>query len=394
MSTTFVTPVPDQTNLLPVVNRVEKGILQRAVCIALEINSLGNRKKVPTNMIDVPLNGAKAAAPEPKPADGPNQEELFAVSVTQDPESGVWIGRYRDTTVTAEGETEDLAIRNTVAQFRAYEKSLSGEPAAGPPGVDKKMLGVSKMLLDSRELRAIKKLDGRIRKFVYDKCLPYKIGIHLLPYELVNVVEDQLKLYAAERQLLVEAFLRAYPTQIQLAGSRLLVLFNPADYNGIESVRASFSFDWQYISFDTPGKLAGISPELFRMEQEKAARRWEEASEAIQQVLREQMRALVEKLRDRLAPGPDGKPKSFRKEIVVNMQDFLAEFDVRNVASDGELTALVERARALVGNVDPDQLRTNETMRTELAASFSAMKLELDTMVVDSPVRRINFEEE
>ena len=47
---------------------------------------------------------------------------------------------------------------------------------------DKDLLRVSKHLLDSAELKAIGRFDGEIRRFLYNICLPFEVGIHLLPY--------------------------------------------------------------------------------------------------------------------------------------------------------------------------------------------------------------------
>src|ERR1700691_3676436 len=46
---------------------------------------------------------------------------------------------------------------------------------------DKDLLRVSKHLLDSAELKAIARFDGEIRRYLYNLCLPFEIGIHLLP---------------------------------------------------------------------------------------------------------------------------------------------------------------------------------------------------------------------
>ena len=44
---------------------------------------------------------------------------------------------------------------------------------------DKALIRVSKTLLDSPELQAIRTLDGDVRHFLYDMCLPFDVGIHL-----------------------------------------------------------------------------------------------------------------------------------------------------------------------------------------------------------------------
>src|SRR6202166_3836690 len=83
---------------------------------------------------------------------------------------------------------------------------------------DKDLLRVAKHLLDSAELKAIGRFDGEIRRFLYNICLPFEIGIHLLPIAALETVEDRLQKFAQERQALVTAFLSMYPGLCQDAG--------------------------------------------------------------------------------------------------------------------------------------------------------------------------------
>ena len=378
MSTTTLFPVAENA---PVINQpVERGILERAVCIALKLNGIGNRKKVSTTMIDVPMDQPAETLLTGAPAPEPTVDAFQALV------DDVLTWTARDGERIAHGATEEEARANLAAI------PVESVPVSNPQ-VDKSMLGVSKALLSSPELKAIRKHDGRIRQFVYGKCLPYEVGIHLLPIELVVKVEEELKALAATREELIDAFIKAYPEQIEAAGKRLLVLFNPADYKGLQQVRESFVFQWQYISFGTPGKLRDISPALFEAEQEKAAKKWSEASDAIQQVLRAQMRDLIDKLQGKLSPSADGKPKMFRKENVENLRDFLEDFDIRNVTSDSELKALVERAKSILGNVDAGDLRSDETLRSDLAKGFDIIKTELNDIVAEGSFRAISFED-
>eukprot|EP00456_Euglypha_rotunda_P027445 TRINITY_DN21934_c0_g1_i1.p3 TRINITY_DN21934_c0_g1~~TRINITY_DN21934_c0_g1_i1.p3 ORF type:complete len:135 (-),score=37.46 TRINITY_DN21934_c0_g1_i1:10-414(-) len=94
---------------------------------------------------------------------------------------------------------------------------------------DKDLLRVSKHLLDSAELKAIGRFDGEIRRFLYNICLPFEIGIHLLPIAALEVVEDRLRKFAEDRQTLVTAFLAVYPSLCQDAAKRLRGLYNPAE---------------------------------------------------------------------------------------------------------------------------------------------------------------------
>jgi hypothetical protein len=101
---------------------------------------------------------------------------------------------------------------------------------------DKALIRVSKTLLDSPELQAIRTLDGDIRHFLYDMCLPFEVGIHLLPLGLVGTVDERLQEFKDKRGELVESFLSAYPRLCQEAAGRLRTLYNPADYPPVDVV--------------------------------------------------------------------------------------------------------------------------------------------------------------
>src|SRR5438128_735295 len=91
---------------------------------------------------------------------------------------------------------------------------------------DKDLLRVSKQLVDSAELKAISRFDGEIRRLLYNICLPFEIGIHLLPIAALQQVEERLQQFAADREALGEAFLAAYPGLCHDAAKRLRALYN------------------------------------------------------------------------------------------------------------------------------------------------------------------------
>src|SRR5712692_11676069 len=95
---------------------------------------------------------------------------------------------------------------------------------------DKDLLRVSKHLLDSAELKAIGRFDGEIRRFLYNICLPFEIGIHLLPIAALETVEERLQKFAVDRQALATAFLSVYPGLSQDAAKRLRGLYNVTDH--------------------------------------------------------------------------------------------------------------------------------------------------------------------
>lgn len=256
---------------------------------------------------------------------------------------------------------------------------------------DKDLLRVSKHLLDSAELKAIGRFDGEIRRYLYNICLPFEIGIHLLPIAVLEVVEGRLRQFATDRAELVRAFLAVYPALCQDAAKRLRGLYNPADYPPVDDVSREFGFSWQYVSFGVPDQLKGISREVWEQEREKAAQRMAEASSEIQQVLRQSMADLVTHMADRLKEGPDGKPLKFKQSTVSNLVEFLSNFSFRNVTDDHELQDLVTRARDLLQGVDADALRTVGDVRTRVQTGVSDLAAVLEGMQTKGNRRKLRL---
>jgi hypothetical protein len=242
-------------------------------------------------------------------------------------------------------------------------------------------------------LQAIRTLDGDIRHFLYDMCLPFEVGIHLLPLGLVETVEEKLRQFKDKRGELVESFLSAYPRLCQEAAGRLRTLYNPADYPPVDEVRSHFTFGWQYVSYGVPEQLQEISAQFFQEEREKAVVAMSEACSEIQQVMRASLLELVSHLRDRLGDQPDGKPQRLRESTLQKLRDFLGTFDLRNVVDDQELKEQVEKARALLEGVSTDALRNMPLVRAWVRDGMAEVAAQMDVLAGDRISRKFRFAE-
>jgi hypothetical protein len=259
---------------------------------------------------------------------------------------------------------------------------------------DKALIRVSKNLLDSPELQAIRSLDGDIRRYLYDTCLPFDVGIHLLPLGLIESVDERLREFKVQRDELVDTFLQAYPRLCQEAAVRLRTLHNPGDYPPVEEVRACFTLSWQYISYGVPAQLGEISARIFETEREKAAEAMSQACDEIQQVMRASLLEMVNHLRDRLADQPDGKPQRLRESTVQKLRDFLTTFNLRNVVDDQELKEQVEKARSLLEGVSTDALRNMPLVRASVREGMAQLAAQMDVLAGDRVSRKFRFAEE
>ena len=259
---------------------------------------------------------------------------------------------------------------------------------------DKALIRVSKTLLDSPELQAIRTIDGDIRRYLYDTCLPFEVGIHLLPLGLLETVDEKLREFNDKRRVLVEVFLAAYPRLCQEAAGRLRTLYNPADYLPADEVRSRFTFSWQYVSYGVPEQLREISARMFQTERDKAAQAMSEACAEVQQVMRASLLELVSHLRDRLADQADGKSQRLRESTLQKLRDFLGTFDLRNVVDDQDLKEQVDRARALLEGVSTDALRNMPMIRARVREGMAKVAAQMDVLAGDRVSRKFRFAEE
>jgi hypothetical protein len=188
-----------------------------------------------------------------------------------------------------------------------------------------------------------------------------------------------------------EAACGGFPQRIRESTTALRVVFEPTNYPSVEHFRGMSYLDWRWITIGTPNQLWQISATFFREGREKAAQYWTEAMEEGKQFMRGIFLELVKHARERLEPGPEGKPRIFRNSMVENICAFLDTFNARNIADDGQLADLVGQIRRLAAGVDPEDLRGEDSLRG--AGELGKIETTLSSMVIDHPSRRITFED-
>ena len=139
---------------------------------------------------------------------------------------------------------------------------------------------------------------------------------------------------------------------------------------------------------EPPSYLMRIAPELYRQEQERVSRRFEEAVELAEQAFASEFARLVSHLAERLSGG-DGERRVFRDSAVTNLTEFFQRFRDLNVRSSRELDELVEQAQNLVRGVTPQELRGDEGLRRQVAAEMGRLQTQLEGLVVERPRRQI-----
>lgn len=293
----------------------------------------------------------------------------------------------------AAGNANDIFSRATVLQLQFRRLGTSrkvgkdaidvkpGPDAQKPEGerqADKDLLSISKRILEAPELKAIERHDNETARYVESKkagpAFANQGGFHLIPLSLQPEIDRYLDERATERGELVERFLTVMDTRISETKARLGPLGRDVTYPTRAEAADAFGVTRAFMTFGY------ADPD--------AAREWQQdALSECRATLRAGFAEVVAHLAERLEPGPDGKPKTFRDSLVKNFDEFAAAFESRNLANDTDLAALVQQARRTMSGVDAADLRNRGSLRRAVAQSVAQIDKAAAALVMDKPTR-------
>lgn len=298
----------------------------------------------------------------------------------------------------AEQRAKTICFNVTIGTFRTT-KSLSTNLIK--VDADKDQISASKRILESDLLKQINSLDTGYKNWLKQYSLPslFKDGMYLLPIALIERVDARTTKYLAERAAAVVAFMEWYRTEydngMENQKAKLRTVHNENDYPGPAIVSSRFYVQTQYLSVDIPAVLKKIKGDIWKREYDRAQSFWLKTQEMASAKMRDEFKTLVDHLNERLTgAAEDGKPKKFKNTLVTNVQEWLELFQDRNIASDAELQSVVEQARKLIDGVHPEDVRTDEALREQIAMGFVSISAAADQLVEDKPKRAIAFEED
>src|SRR5208283_1056221 len=264
------------------------------------------------------------------------------------------------------------------------------EEAAQPFGAEGQFLSAGKKLIDTRHeaFRNLTAVRTRIIQFWRGLTLPYvEPGLRLICQADIELFVHAMEGFR-EDLTQAEADLNVAYAEIKTdARKRLGRLYDSADYPS--EIRNLFQVEWDFPSIEPPNYLMRLNPEIYQQEQERVARRFEEAVQLAEQAFASELGKLVSHLTERLKTGPDGERKVFRDSAITNLTEFFGRFRDLNVRSNAQLDQLVEQAQRAVQGIAPQELRDNDSLRQQIATQLASVQSTLDDMVIEQPRRRI-----
>ena len=246
--------------------------------------------------------------------------------------------------ITTGGSTPAERLRTTMAACRVQftwfgtKKSLTADQkaqAAETFDAEGKFLSAGKKLLDTnhKAFRAVTAIRTKITDSWRGLTLPFpEPGVRLIKHDQVEDFDQQMADYKAELEDAVRTLDDYFDELKQSAAGRLGSLYNPADYPA--TLVGLFGVSWDYPNIEPPDYLIGLSPDLYRQEQERVKARFEEAVQLAEQAFLDEFARVVAHLTERITgANEDGTPKVFRDSAVDNLCDFFERFRSLNVRS-------------------------------------------------------------
>lgn len=271
----------------------------------------------------------------------------------------------------------------------ASNQIIDNDHRAEGDKVDPAAIGAFKRLVAGKALDKVKSASGNMRTYLYDKSLPFPLrGAVFVPTGMIPVIDAKLREYEAEFQAAVAEFVTEYPAAREEMRAKLGTLYSDLDYP--PNIGDHFDVAWQYITLSPAGASQLVDPALIETERRKFQDQINAASAEFVAALRQRFAESIDHMVDRLVgPNDDGKQKMFRASTMGNLKEFLASFDAMNIADDAALKVLVDRAREVIADVDPVDLRKNQDIRSTVTAGFAQVQAALDGMMADRPSRKL-----
>ena len=219
----------------------------------------------------------------------------------------------------------------------------------------------NKLLVSLYSVKKYQRAVNDARTFHYANTLPWDDeGARILPSENFLAYTKKMRELQSLFQAAVDEFISDYPALIRQARADLGGLFNAADYPSSQVVRDKFQFSTHFSalpdSADFRVNLGDDEVKAIKADiEDRVNNQVKAAVEDLWGRLHRAVNHLADKLRD--------TDSIFRDSLVGNIKELTDVLPRLNITGDANLGQMIYEARAALANLDPSDLRENETDR-------------------------------
>jgi len=241
----------------------------------------------------------------------------------------------------------------------ATEELIEGKNA------EKDAASVTKSLINKEHLKKIREIVSDMKKYHNEQSLPWdNNGGRLLPSTEFNAYTMKFRESQRELSSAVETFIQNYPSYISEAEGRLGDLFDIQDYPQAAEIEGKFTL---VSAFEKVPEANDFRVDIPEHEQQKIRDQIEGRVEAkhadSMKRLWTRMFKAVEHMNERLSDSD----AIFRNTLIENVEQLVEILPRLNVLEDPALIEMTEELRQSLCGYEPDDLRKNDVLRSELA---------------------------
>lgn len=308
-------------------------------------------------------------APAPPAFDHADDTDIFARVIPFTYERHYW-GEHR---------TESLAEIDVAADRLTKEEQAQA----------KALMSLTKRLIESPEIDAIRLVDRRFAAFMRKVATPFKPTEYLVPVALIETVRANAKLWLESRARLADEAAEMFPQRVEEMAAKD-PLHDPDVYPSKEDFRAKFTARYRFQDFGVPELLRALSENAFAEERQKMAELGREASERIEQHLAGTLLSILTHFKDLLSPKANGRRPSLREGALTPLMEFLSLAPMRNVTGSAAMQSIVDQLNQLQTGLTVEDLRDDQ-FRSVIALRVEEIAASVNDLVSDETRRGIRL---
>ena len=234
-----------------------------------------------------------------------------------------------------------------------------------------------KNLLPEAALKPIGELDSEIRRFHYQRTLPWTDdGRRILPTAAFDEYMTQMRSYRAAREIRVKGFLDNYDRYVQEAKRILNGTFDQSDYPDRFTAQRRFGFrlDSVPVPSETDFRVSLADGDMDAL-RESVRSQVERAEQLARNDLLLRLAEPLAHMVNRLADGS----AVFRDSLVENLREVASLIPALNVTGDPRIEALRAEITSKLCNFPAETLRTVEVIRGAVARDAQSILDKMST---------------
>lgn len=257
----------------------------------------------------------------------------------------------------------NLSIGNWTA--RKYDKAVS-EHVRFEYETTEDAGRYNKLLVSKTAVKKVQAVVSQAYIYNYQNTLPWgDTGERILPAKNYWKYMEGMREIKKNWEAATEEFLQAYPTLVEEAKDRLKDMFRYEDYPTVGQLRDKFYFRVDVIPAPDPKDFRVVlsETETEKLKAEMEAR-LKETTNAAMKDLWVRLHTAVNKMAVKLADPEE----VFHKSLVGNIVEVVELLPRLNVTDDPELEAKRREVEQKLCNLDPQTLRDDKKLRSDVAA--------------------------